>query len=574
MLRAMFGLDQFARLESYMGDINRSIKVAVALALIASFLVSSVPYLGGQLLNRLLDYSTPFTLSNAVNLCSIISLLIILWYTTLAHSSRELHMISLATTKRMRNAMNEKMMRIGISRIDQASPGSFSARFTIDMPNVGNLISSDYSTFISNNVLIVIVLVLMILISPMLSLVYLICLPVALLISRKLVIISKRDMEEQRHMTDELNAEMSDLITNHRAVKTNNLEDVMVSRFKDVNRNYSDAFLRTAKRSSLIQPITNITSNLGYVAVVIFGAIFILDGSLGIGMFVAFMVYVRLINKPLLMVSDSYERIQSELISLDRILDILEMPEEDDPGTEDWKDPQGRIEFEDVSFSYIEGKEVLHSVSFEAKSGRILVILGPTGSGKTTITNLLMRFYSPNSGRILLDGQDLAGLSRKSLVENMALVIQDPSLFDGTIHENIAYNRDVSRSAVEEAARITGIYDYVSALPQGFDTMVRNDVVSIPLAQRRMIAMARALIGDPKVLILDEAMSGLDPITGANVLEGLKRIMQDRTVIIVSHSQELAVEADDFIHVSDGRIADLGRMDLSDDHVHKMLDQM
>ncbi len=219
----------------------------------------------------------------------------------------------------------------------------------------------------------------------------------------------------------------------------------------------------------------------------------------------------------------------------------------------------GSVRFENVSFSYHEGKEILHDVTFEARPGEVTALVGRTGSGKTTVANLLMGFYRPDSGSITIGGVDIRDIPRKSYSTNIAAVLQDPWVFDGTIRENIVYNRkDISEERLAWVAKITGLDDYVSRLPNGYDTVIGNDIKRLPLAQRRMLAMCRAFIGGPKILILDEAVAGLDPISGSSVIEDIFKIIEGRTVIIITHNQALMDQADRVVRLDKGCVVDWG----------------
>ena len=423
------------------------------------------------------------------------------------------------------------------------------------MASISNLISRDFVAFFTGSIMIIMIVVAMIVVSPALALVYIVTIPLTLLASRTLTTLSEKDFVERKQAVDAMGAGMSDLIANHRTIKTNNLEDLLISRFEVYNRRFREASVSSEARSGLIAPMSTVAVNLGYVLTVVIGAAMTYQESLDIGMFLAFMVYVRLVNKPLTESAVSYDTIKSETVSLKRVLNILNSPEEEEGDVEEGFEAVGKVEFEDVHFSYEGSDEVLHGVSFSVEPGKVAVITGPTGSGKTTVLNLLLRFYLPDSGSIRIDGRDVRCISRKDLGKAMAAVFQDPWVFDGTIRENIVYNRDwVTQGDLDRAMEITGFAGYVKSLPEGVDTKIGNDIRVLPLAQRRMLAMTRAILGNPKILVLDEAFSGLDPLTETAVFDGLKRMMSGRTVIIVSHERNLVENADQVVRMESGRV--------------------
>jgi ATP-binding cassette subfamily B protein len=273
-------------------------------------------------------------------------------------------------------------------------------------------------------------------------------------------------------------------------------------------------------------------------------------------MFMTFMIYVRVLSTPLLLTVTVFDNIRVESIALNRVIELLNLPEEEvDVPDDDFTIKDGIIKVQDVSFSYEDGHEILHNVTAEFRPGEVTVLTGPTGSGKTTLANILMGFYRPDSGTITIDGKEVPQIPRSELGRNLTAVLQNPWMFSGTIRENIIYNRpELTDADVLATSQLTGLHEYVSMLPDGYDTYIGEDISEMPLAQRRMLGMARALIGDPKILVLDEAVAGLDPITGQLILDRLKSHKEGRTVIIISHNQALIDQADAVVYLEDGKV--------------------
>ena len=525
-------------------------------------LVSAIPYIAGTFVNRLVRMSSSqgaLDLEDIVNTGALVLLIIMFWYVTTSLIQREKTLQSLALTRKIREDLGDKIMRVSVGSVESIRSGEMYSKVAGDLPAVGNLISKDFAEFFSGNTLILMILAAMVLVSPMLALVYMVTIPLTLCAARFLTRMSERDFRTRKETMDAISLGMSDIISNHRMIKTNNLEEVMMGRFEETNRRFVRASVQSETRSGLIGPIANVASNMGYVTTVLAGAVMMYDQALDLGMFLAFMVYVRLVNKPLAQSASAYDSIRSETMSLKRILSILEMPDEDEKDLEEGFEPEGSVEFDDVRFSYSGGEEVLRGISFSVDRGEVAVITGPTGSGKTTLLNLLMRFYVPDSGSVRIGGRDVASISRKDLGRTVAAVLQDPWVFDGTIRENIVFNRSCTQEDLDRALAITGFAGYVDSLPDGLETRVGDDIHVLPLAQRRMLAMARAILGNPKILVLDEAFSGLDPMTESAVFDGLKRMMAGRTVLIVSHERVLVENADQVIRMELGRIARLTR---------------
>ncbi len=558
MLKEIFWPESIGLLESYSQTHMRKFRVLALVSLLSMLLVSVVPYIAGTFISRLVnmeEYDGYVDIEFIINTATLVVLIITFWYVTTAIMQRETSKMGLSVTRKMREDLNEKLMRMSIRQVDGIRTGIMPVKISLDLPAISSLISKDLVAFFTGNVMMMMILVAMTLISPILAMVYIVTIPLTLLASRILTTLSEKDFVERKQAVDAMGAGMSDLIANHRTIKTNNLEGVIISAFEVYNKSFREASVSSEARSGLIAPISTVAVNLGYVLTVVVGAAMMFEGTLEIGMLLAFMVYVRLVNKPLTESAVSYDTIKSETVSLKRVLDILNSPEEEEGDVEGRFEAVGKVEFDDVHFSYKDSAEILHGVSFSVDPGKVAVITGPTGSGKTTVLNLLLRFYQPDSGSVCIDGRDVRSISRKDLGKAVAMVIQEPWVFDGTIRENIVYNRDwVTQEDLDRALEITGFAGYVKSLPDGLDTQIGNDIRVLPLAQRRMLAMARAVLVDPKILVLDEAFSGLDPLTESAVFDGLKRMMQGRTVIIVSHERNLVENADQVIRMENGKV--------------------
>ncbi|MBO4357519.1 MAG: ABC transporter ATP-binding protein [Candidatus Methanomethylophilaceae archaeon] len=551
------GLQSIKHLESHLGDDNKkSMRRCILLSFIATAALYTVPYTCGVLLNKIVDVGGggDVSLDMILDLGTMVTILVIFWYVSNAYSKRRMTLIALSTAKMVREGLNRKMMKASVRYVDERPAGELISAFTSDFPIVFRLISSDYISFIVHGTMIIAVLIMMVIASYQLAILYLLLLPITLIVSRRLTNLSEPDFKKQREKESELNSQMSDIISSHRTIKAENLEDEMRKKFNDTNDEFTNAYIAAQSRSSLITPMVNIMVNMGYLITVIVGALMLFFNYLQVGMLLSFMIYVRIINKPLLNTATVFDNLREGMISLERVLNILEAPEEEEVITEK-KDVDGDIVFDNVSFSYIDGHEVLHNVSLRIRSGEITAIAGRTGSGKTTIANLILRFYRPQSGTISIGGIDVTDISRHDLSMNVGTVLQDPWVFDGSIRENIIYNRsDITEEEMIRVTSLTGLDNYVKNLPEGYDTLIGDDVRRLPLPQRRMIAMSRAIIGKPKILIFDEAVAGLDPITGSNLLEKISDYIEGRTVLLITHNKALIDISDNVIYLQDGNV--------------------
>ena len=551
-------LGSLRRLEDYLGESKRTMRNCIILSFVVTVALYTIPYICGMLFDALISENPPewLDLNALIDLFTLAVLIVIMWYASTSVSKRKMTLIALGATRRMREEMNVKMMRLPISFIDRLSSGDLTARFTSDLPSVGELISTDYNKFIVHSTMVVSVILMMIVSSPILAAIYIALIPLVMIVVRHLTKISEQDFYDQKRKIADLNSRMSNIMTVQRTIKTENLEGEFMERFSESNKDFRESFIRTQSRAGMIQPMVSIATNSGYFITVIVGTILIFYHHLDAGMFMAFMIYVRMVNSPLLMTTTVFNTLRDRIMSLDRVMDVLNA-EEDENLLKDGEDMdiKGRIAFDHVSFSYPNGNKALDDVSFEVVPGELTVLAGPTGSGKTTAANLLFEFYRPDSGTIRIDGKDYLDISRKARSDSMSAVLQYPWVFDGSIRDNIIYNRkDVDEDTFKRVCTTTGLDEYVARLPNGYDTVIGDDLRRLPLAQTRMLAMSRAFIGDPRVLILDEAIAGVDSVIGRNIIEVLRRNLKDRTVVIISHNKALIESADHVIYLNDGRV--------------------
>jgi len=551
-------LGSLRRLEDYLGESKRTMRNCIILSFVATVALYTIPYICGMLFDALISENPPewLDLNALIDLFTLAVLIVIMWYASTSVSKRKMTLIALGATRRMREEMNVKMMKLPISFIDRLSSGDLTARFTSDLPSVGELISTDYNKFIVHSTMVVSVILMMIVSSPILAAIYIALIPLVMIVVRHLTKISEQDFYDQKRKIADLNSRMSNIMTVQRTIKTENLEGEFMERFSESNKDFRESFIRTQSRAGMIQPMVSIATNSGYFITVIVGTLLIFYHHLDAGMFMAFMIYVRMVNSPLLMTTTVFNTLRNRIMSLDRVMDVLNA-EEDENLLKDGEDMEvkGRIAFDHVSFSYPNGNKALDDVSFEVVPGELTVLAGPTGSGKTTAANLLFEFYRPDSGTIRIDGKDYLDISRKARSDSMSAVLQYPWVFDGSIRDNIIYNRkDVDEDTFKRVCTTTGLDEYVARLPNGYDTVIGDDLRRLPLAQTRMLAMSRAFIGDPRVLILDEAIAGVDSVIGRNIIEVLRRNLKDRTVVIISHNKALIESADHVIYLNDGRV--------------------
>jgi len=465
----------------------------------------------------------------------------------------------------LRADVEDKVHRLPLSYFDNRQRGELLSRVTNDIDNVQSSLSMTISQLVTSILTVVTVVAMMVSISSLLTLITLLTVPLSLLVTRKIARRSQRLFVAHWTSTGRLNAHIEETYSGFTLVKTFGHQAAAREQFRKLNDDVYRASFGAQAISGLVQPATTFIGNLGYVAVAVVGGLQVATGQITLGNIQAFIQYVRQFNSPLSQVAGMYNTLQSGVASAERVFDLLDEPEDPadpEPAREpDGRGPQprGRVEFLHVSFAYRPGTPVIDDLSMVAEPGSTVAIVGPTGAGKTTLVNLLMRFYEVGSGRILVDGIDITTLSRQALRSRIGMVLQDTWLFDGTIEENIAYGRpDAGEDEVTEAARAAYVDRFVHTLPAGYQTRVSGDGGNISAGEKQLITIARAFLARPQLLILDEATSSVDTRTEALVARALRELRRDRTSFIIAHRLSTIRDADHIVVVESGRIVEQG----------------
>lgn len=473
--------------------------------------------------------------------------------------ARLLNVIVQRTLVTLRADVEAKIHRLPLSYLDSRQRGEVLSRVTNDIDNVQTSLSITVSQLLTSALTIVAVLTMMVIISPVLALVTVLTVPLSLLATRVITKRSRQQFLDQWQGIGRLNAHIEETYSGFTVVQTFGHRAQAQARFRELNGEVYRASFGAQFLSGLVSPITGFVGNISYVAVAVLGGIQVASGHITLGSIQAFIQYVRQFNQPLTQIASMYNTLQSGIASAERVFELLDATEEPLGAGVVAPAGPGRVVFDRISFGYRPDEAVIEDLSLVAEPGSTVAIVGPTGAGKTTLVNLLMRFYDVDSGRILLDGHDITAMDRGDLRSRIGMVLQDTWLFGGTIYDNIAYGRpEASQDEVHAAARAAHVDHFVHTLPLGYQTRINDSGANISAGERQLITIARALLSQPHLLILDEATSSVDSRTELLIAQATAELRRDRTSFIIAHRLSTIRDADLILVLQAGRIVERG----------------
>ncbi|WP_203186123.1 ABC transporter ATP-binding protein [Streptomyces pratensis] len=462
----------------------------------------------------------------------------------------------------LREDLQTKLARLPLSYFDRQQRGEVLSRATNDIDNISQTLQQTMGQLINSALTIVGVLVMMFWISPLLALVALVTIPLSVFVATRVGKRSQPHFVAQWKVTGRLNAHIEEMYTGHALVKVFGRQDESARDFAEQNDALYEAGFKAQFNSGVMQPLMMFVSNLNYVLVAVVGGLRVASGALSIGDVQAFIQYSRQFSMPLTQVASMANLVQSGIASAERVFGLLDA-EEQAPDPEPAERPEelrGSVSLENVSFRYDPEKPLIEDLSLSVEPGHTVAIVGPTGAGKTTLVNLLMRFYEVTGGRITLDGVDAARMSRDELRSGIGMVLQETWLFGGTIAENIAYgaSREVTREEIEEAARAAHADRFVRTLPDGYDTVIDDEGSGVSAGEKQLITIARAFLSDPVILVLDEATSSVDTRTEVLIQKAMARLAHGRTSFVIAHRLSTIRDADVILVMENGSIVEQG----------------
>lgn len=469
--------------------------------------------------------------------------------------------LSQKTVYRMRGDLFRKIEKLPIKYIDNHPHGDIMSRMTNDIENISNTVSNSVTSLISSIITIIGAFSLMLYHSWQMTLVALVTIPLTVLVTTKLTKYVRRYFMRQQQLLGAINSQVEESVTGYKTVVAFSHENEIKDEFNRTGDELRTAGIKAEIFGGVMGPLMNIIGNVGFLLIVICGALFTMKGLIGITTIYVFIQYSKQFTRPINEVANQYTSILNAITGAERVFEITDQNDETDEGKKVLlpADIKGNISFRNICFSYVQSEPVLKNFNLEISSGQKIAIVGKTGSGKTTIINLLTRFYETDSGKILLDGTDIREITKASLRKNIAIVLQDTVLFSDTVGANIRYGRpEASEAETEAAAKAAKAHDFITRMPEGYDTVLDESGGNISQGQKQLLTIARAILADPKILILDEATSSVDTRTEMDIQSAMINLMQGRTTLIIAHRLSTIRDADKIIVLDDGRIVEAG----------------
>ena len=552
------------RLLPYLWQHKGLFALAIFLVVCSNLLSLAGPYLAGVAIDAIGEVpgSVDFETVTSLVLCMIVIYVIsaLFSYATAALMT----VIGQKVIYRMRCDVFEHLARLPVSFFDRYQTGDILSVLSYDIDTVNESLSHDILQIATSAVTIVGALVMMLVISPVLVLVFAVTIPLSILLTRFITSHTRPLFKRRSAKLGELNGYIEEMVGGQKTIKAYCAENAVLEGFDRKNDEAVDAFTRAEAFGTITGPAINFVNNLSLSLVSMFGALLFLFGRIGLGSISSFILYSRKFSGPINEIANMYGELQSSFAAAERVFRLLDEPAEtpDRADAEVLTAPDGRISFHDVRFGYDPERVILHKLNMQAERGKMVAIVGPTGAGKTTIVNLIMRFYDPQSGCVKIDGKPLPSLTRDSLRASCSMVLQDTWLFHGTIYENIAYgNPSATEEEVYRAAKASHMHEYIESLPDGYNTVLSDDATNLSKGQKQLLTIARAMLIDASVLILDEATSNVDTRTELAMQDAMLALMKGKTCIVIAHRLSTVRQADCIFVMKDGDIAESGTHD-------------
>lgn len=548
----------FVRLFSYLGREKKLLWIVGLLIIVSITSSLAAPYLIRLIIN---DHIIPADWEGLIRMLIVLGTVAVVQAVSTLVQYRMINSLGFGAINNLRQELFERMERLPVDYFATHRTGDLMSRYTNDVDRISDALTDSISDMVTGALTLIGITVMMLVISPLLTIVSLVIVPLMIFVAGWIVRRSRRFFTAQQEAIGELNGYTEEMISGAKVVKVFNHEAATQKEFDHLNHTLNDKSEQAQFYSGLMMPTMQNLNTFNYVVVTIVGGLLAIFRGFDVGGLAAFLLYSRQFGRPIVDMATLYNNIQAALAGAERIFEVIDTAPEpaDKPEAVELSNVDGEVVLRDVVFGYEKGRVILDGISFRAAPDHKIALVGTTGAGKTTILNLLPRFYDIWSGTVTIDGHSVSEVTRQSLRRSMAIVLQDTHLFSGTVRENIRYGRlDATDKEVEAAARLTAAHSFIKRLPRGYDTLLENDGSNLSAGQRQLLNIARAAVADPPILLLDEATSNIDTRSEMLIQRGLDKLMEGRTSLIIAHRLSTVMSADTIIVLENGRIIERG----------------
>ncbi|MEA4890801.1 MAG: ABC transporter ATP-binding protein [Clostridiaceae bacterium] len=544
-----------SRLIRYFGYEKKLLVLLIASVLLVTLASLIAPAMQGSAIDLITQHRWPSLYRLLAVLLAVYG---VLAGCSLAQTLLSAH-LSQRIVRRMRHDLFEKISLLSIKYLDTHSNGDIMSRMTNDVENISNTVSQSLGSLVSGVLTVVGTIAIMFYYCWQLTLITLLTVVITVVVTKELSKVMRRVYRKRSQVLGKLNGHSEEMITGYQSVVAYNMQQEVIDEFNKTSDELTKVGIRAEILGGSMGPIMNCISNIGFVIVAAFGGYFALQGLITVGIISAFIIYARQFSRPVNEIAQLFGSMQTAIAGAERVFELIDQPNEDNSGTLAMEQIKGEISFRHVNFSYSPDMQVLYDFNLDIKPGQKIALVGATGSGKTTVVNLLMRFYQVDSGEILIDDVNIQDLKRDDLRQNAAIVLQDTVLFSDTIETNIKYaNPDTTDEEMINAAEMSNCVYFIERLPEQYQTFLKHAGANLSQGQRQLLAIARAVLANPKILILDEATSSVDTRTEKNIQDAMVNLMKNRTSLIIAHRLSTIQDADKIVVMDQGRIVEIG----------------
>lgn len=546
------------RIWSYLNKQKGGLILVYAATVLSAVIALLGPYLIGRAVD---DYIIPMNVHGLIQICLLILGVQLLGSAVTWIQIYVMTGVSQRTVLEIRRDLFAKYQELPVQYFDTHNNGELMSRATNDIENISNSLNQSVTQLLNSLLTLAGSLIMMLILNVPLTVATMISVPLVYLATRQITRITRKYFKDQQQHLGELNGFIEETVSGQKVVKQYRREQVEIARFHGLAEQLNKVGIKAQIVSGLVGPVMNLINNLTFALIAAVGGWMAFHSMTSVGVIVSFLNYSKQFGRPVSELANQYNLIQSAIAGAERVFEVLDLKSEYETGAKAQKLPvsKGKVVFDNVSFGYKEDAPILSGVSFTAEPGQKVALVGPTGAGKTTIVNLLTRFYDMNEGTIRIDGTDIRELDKNSLRSRIGMVLQDAHVFSGSIRDNIRFGRlEAVDEEVEAAAQMANADSFISRLPQGYDTMLSQEGGNLSQGQRQLLTIARAVLADPAILILDEATSSVDTRTEMHIQEAMKKLMEGRTSLVIAHRLSTILDADLILVLRNGEIAERG----------------